>query len=228
MDESSLAKASRLWGYLLEHGELALKKGTNDLWSDYDDEDVRSMLNIMARENKLIIEKIRNTVYLVPTVDNTFLGFGKQDIREIVFKGNMSSDQYYLFMFIMLVIIQRFYSSVNGEPIRSSQSEAEIIDEVDKKLESFSGLDEEQVEFAVKAISQRWADARVSATSGKRDTKLWYVDKVINFLEDNRLVKRAVTDRRIYRQDRMDNLIHGFLTSRRYKELQEYLEKGGR
>lgn len=224
MDETNLEKSSRIFAYLLQHGELSMKRGTSELYSYYDIDEVRAMLSVITRGSKLIIEKVKDTIYMVPDIDNNFLGYSKADIKQKFLQNDAGEEGYYLVMFIILNIIQKFYSSVTGEAIANSQSIGEIIELVDKKLAALQGVDESTIELSVKSMTDRWINLRVSAPKNK-GTKSWFVERAIKILDVNKLVNYKDTDKRIYRTERLDNLVHGFLTTRRYKELQEYLAK---
>jgi hypothetical protein len=224
MDETNLEKSSRLFAHLLEHGELSMKRGTSDLYSYYDIEEVRAILSVITRGSKLVIEKVKDTIYMVPAIDNNFLGYSKADIKQKFLQNDTGDEGYYLVMFIILNIIQKFYSSVTGEAIANSQSIGEMIELVDKKLASLQGVDESVIELSVRSMTERWINLRVSAPKSK-GTKTWFVERAVKILDVNKLVNYKDTDKRIYRTERLDNLIHGFLTTRRYKEMQEYIAK---
>ena len=109
-----LSNAIKIFNELLRNGEI----NTNDnpeLYSYFIDNDTFEILLKIAETSNVIIKKIDEIIYLLPNMDNDLFGFSDKEIREELYSGTNKVD-YYLFKYIILIIIGKFYSSTGDNP----------------------------------------------------------------------------------------------------------------
>ena len=55
------------------------------------------------------IERYGDVVYLIPREDNTFLGFSKAQLKQLLCKSGGTDKDYYLSQFVILTLLVEFY-----------------------------------------------------------------------------------------------------------------------
>lgn len=108
MNELNLEKAMRIYYFLLKEGELTFENN-RDLYLDYSDSEVRELLDIMARESNVTIEKFNQVVYLIPDEENDVIGIRDMDLQKVISYDARKID-FYLSQYIIIIIITVFFS----------------------------------------------------------------------------------------------------------------------
>jgi hypothetical protein len=108
LNELNLEKAMRIYYFLLKEGELTFENN-RDLYLDYSDSEVRELLDIMARESNVTIEKFNQVVYLIPDEENDVIGIRDMDLQKVISYDARKID-FYLSQYIIIIIITVFFS----------------------------------------------------------------------------------------------------------------------
>lgn len=103
----NLEKAMRIYYFLLKDGELTFDNN-KELYLDYSDSEVRAVLEIMARESNVTIEKFNQVIYLIPNEENDILGIKEMDLQKIISYDARKID-FYLAQYIIITIILVFF-----------------------------------------------------------------------------------------------------------------------
>ncbi len=83
MNEANLEKAMRIYYFLLKEGELSFENN-KELYMDYSDSEVRELLEILARESEVLIERYNKVVYLIPGEDNDVMGIKDMEVQKVI------------------------------------------------------------------------------------------------------------------------------------------------
>jgi len=209
-----ISKASKIFYYLMQHGELTGDK-ERELYKTYsEDEMIMNLVKLQGEECGSTIQKYSGVIYLIPNEDNDFLGYSKANLKKELCRSNPNDKDYYLSQFVILTLLSEIYGSSGkssksrtfikfGEVLNivtdrlSRAAQNENIDEVEKK----SGI-------AFTNISERW-DALKSAdkTSTSKTTKEGFVIAIMNFLENQGLINFIKDDDMIIPTRKLDNFM---------------------
>ena len=87
-----------------------LDTGVNDLYRAYvEHEEVMNLVKNQAEIADCKIERYGTTIYLMPDIDNKYLGFTKADLKKELCKSNATDRDYYLAQFVILTLLVEFY-----------------------------------------------------------------------------------------------------------------------
>ncbi len=93
------------------HGALSdLDVGVNDLYRAYvEHEEIMNLVKNQAEIADCRIERYGTTIYLMPDIDNKYLGFTKADLKKNYVNRMPQTGDYYLAQFVILTLLVEFY-----------------------------------------------------------------------------------------------------------------------
>lgn len=225
--------AMKIYYYLLKEGELSLDKN-RDLYLLYSDDQVKAALEISARESDSTVEKYNQVIYLIPSEDNTVLGFRETELQKIIGSSQLNKRETgYLSQYIISLLYTLFYSG-QGHKIKSRDfiRIPEVVEEISKRLEYAShkpGMEERQEEakFNIVSIYRHW-NALPTDEPNMRNTKFGYVRSVCSFLDKQHLLQYDAAEEDIRPTQRLTNLMsYNFLNKDRQAIIERLFEKEG-
>jgi hypothetical protein len=191
MDDIKMAL--RLYNFLQQHGELTIDQD-KELYNSFNENNIRDILIEIGEEVEVHIKKYDDTIYIIPYVDNEFLGYKRAELkREIFGRTDIRNIEYFLSMYIIIVLISEFYSGGSSNvPIRDLVDIGEIDERLTDKLEFLQEKDNKQLEdetsLAISDISKYWFTLINEDDSAKIRTRRWYIYQVCKFLKNEKLV----------------------------------------
>ena len=229
MNELNLEKATRIYYYLLKEGELTADKN-KELYLDYADSDVRDLLEIMAKESDVSIEKYNQSVYLIPDESNDVIGIKDMDLQKVISYDARKID-FYLSQYIITMIITVFYSG-RGNYVKSRDfirlpELEEIITARLTYANSKKNIEREQADarFNITAMFEHWSALQIDEP-GKRKTKYGYIRSVCGFLSRHDLMIYDMTEEDIRPTNKMTHLMtYHFLDTDRLELIEELLNE---
>lgn len=229
MNELNLEKAMRIYYYLLKEGELSIDQD-KVLYLDYSDIEVRSLLEIMAKESDVIIEKYNQVVYLIPKEDNDVIGIKDMDLQKVISYDARKID-FYLSQYIITILITVFYSG-RGNFIKSRDfirlpELEEIITARLTYANSKKNIahEQEEAKFNVTAMFEHWSALQIEE-SGKRKTKYGYIRSVCGFLAKHHLLVYDMAEEDIRPTNKMTHLMtYHFLDTNRLEMIESLLNE---
>jgi hypothetical protein len=186
-------KAMRIYYFLLENGELT-NKTDQELYRIYNDDNIQHLLEIIASETESKIRKLDDTIYLIPYIDNEFLGYKRSELKKEIFnRVDCKNLELYLGIYIIIIIILEFYS---GEglihKIRDSISIGEIDQVLHERLEPFrhhqNDEASEQSHLKISDMADMYFEALNEDGENPTRTRRWYINCVIRFLAKQELL----------------------------------------
>lgn len=229
MNEINLEKAMRIYYYLLKEGELTADKN-KELYLDYSDSEVRNLLEIMAKESDVSIEKYNQSVYLIPNEGNDVIGIKDMDLQKVISYDARKID-FYLSQYIITIIITIFYSG-RGNFIKSRDfirlpELEEIITARLSYANSKKNIEREQedAKFNITAMFEHWSALQIDEP-GKKKTKYGYIRSVCGFLSKHDLLIYDMTEEDIRPTNKMTHLMtYHFLNTDRLELIEELLNE---
>ncbi len=228
MNELNLEKAMRIYYFLLKDGELTFDNN-KELYLDYSDSEVRAIIDIMAKESNVSIEKFNQVIYLIPNEENDILGIKEMDLQKIISYDARKID-FYLSQYIIITIIFVFFSG-KGSYVKSRDfiRIAELEEVITSRLlyaNSKKNIDREQEEakFNITAMFEHWNALQIDE-QGKRKTKYGYIRSVSTFLEKHNLLVYDTVEEDIRPSNKLTHLMtYSFLDRNRLETINKLLE----
>ena len=101
--------SQEIFYYLLEHHELG-DETQERLFRGYaENERIQNLVKSQGEAAQCDIERYGDVIYLIPREDNTFLGFSKAQLKQLLCKSNGTDKDYYLSQFVILTLLVEFY-----------------------------------------------------------------------------------------------------------------------
>lgn len=227
MNEDNLAKAMRIYYFLLKEGELTFDNN-RELYLDYSDGEVRDILSILAKESNVSIEKYNQVVYLIPDEENDVLGIKDMDLQKIISYDARKVD-FYLSQYIITILMLAFYSG-KGNYVKSRDfiRIGELEEIVTTRLSyaySKKNIDREQEEamFNITSMQEQWSALQMDEP-GKRKTKYGYIRSVCAFLAKHNLLIYDLIEEEVRPTHKFTNLMmYHFLDSQRIETIERIL-----
>ncbi len=186
-------KAMRLYNYLLSQGELTVKDD-KEIFQYFSETKIREIIEAIEEESKVSIKRYDDTIYLIPEVDNDFLGYKRFELKKEIFpRGDMRNIDLFVAMYIMLQLTTEFYSGKgNNVKIRDLIQLGELDEKITERLELFSTSKDkavnEETGLAMTDIAKYWYALTNEDDATVFKTRRWYISQVMNFLKKENLV----------------------------------------
>ena len=217
----------RIYYFLLKEGALTFDNN-KELYLDYSDSEVRSLLEILARESNVSIEKYNQVVYLIPDEDNDVIGIKDMDLQKVISYDARKID-FYLSQYIIVIIITVFFSG-KGSFVKSRDfiRLAELEEIITSKLNyanSKKNIEHEQEEamFNITAMFEHWNALQIDE-QGKRKTKYGYIRSVCGFLAKHDLLIYDAVEEDIRPTNKFTNMMtYNFLDYSRLEIIEKIL-----
>jgi len=217
--------ALKIFRILVEQGEL--NRGEyGDLFVEYLDTEVQSILNSIEEEMDCSIKKIGNTLYLLPNYDNSILGLKNKDWREWM-GSNATNLDVYLAYYITIFIFFKFYGGKNKNPKRLEFLRiANLIDELDTRFDSLLLEEEAEVKnkeeelgLNILKITRYWKE-KIVDEENKKKTKYAVVRRICKLLENEKLLYLIDDDNEIRTTRKLDDIMtYYYLNDSRIEEI---------
>lgn len=228
MNEANLEKAMRIYYFLLREGELSFENN-KELYIDYSDSEVRELLEVLARESEVLIERYNQVVYLIPGEDNDVIGIKDMEVQKVISYDARKVD-FYLSQYIMTLLIMTFFNGKGSfvksrDFIRIGDLE-EIVTTRLTYARSRKNIEREQEEamFNITSMYEQWSALPIDEP-GKRKTKYGYLRSVWTFLEKQGLLIYDTAEEEVRPTAKFTNLMmYHFLNGERIEIIEKILE----
>jgi len=229
LNELNLEKAMRIYYFLLKDGELTIDKN-KELYLDYSDSEVRNLLEIMAKESDVTIEKYNQVVYLIPNEDNDVIGIKDMELQKVISYDARKID-FYLSQYIITILITVFYSG-RGNFVKSRDfiRLGELEEIVTERLNFANGKknierEQEEARFNITAMFEHWSALQIDE-AGRRKTKYGYIRSVCSFLAKHDLLIYDALEEDIRPTNKMTHLMtYHFLQLDRLEMIEKLLNE---
>ena len=217
--------------YLLEHHELS-EEAAEQLYRAYSESDrIQNLVKSQGEIAQCEIERYGNVIYLIPKEDNTFLGFSKAQLKQILCKSDGTDKDYYLSQFVILTLLVEFYDGQGAtSKTRDYMRLGELQNCISARLkEGTERMGEEEEEWAGIAFSNM-AEAYEALRSDekgarKKTTKEGFLYQILNFLQKQGLIEFVAADEMIKTTKKLDNFMDwNLLNQNHFQRVKRVLE----
>lgn len=224
MQGDKLSNAIKIFNELLRNGEINTSDNP-EIYSYFIDNETFEILLKIAETSNVIIKKINEIIYLLPNMDNDLFGFSDKEIREELYSATNKVDNY-LFKYIILIIIGKFYSSTGDNPkLLSHISLNDLINHVTSSLSSAHNNEnvtqiEDAYKINIESLYSKWEGLLIKdeTSYSSLKTKRGVLLRTIRFLESQNLIKYYKNEDIINTTRRCDDIMKNFYLSYDRKE----------
>lgn len=222
-EAESVSCSQKIFYYLLCHGSLSdTDSGVAELYRAYvEREEVMGLVKNQAEIAECRVERYGSTIYLMPDIDNKYLGFTKTGLKKEICKPGATDRDYYLAQFVILTLLVEFY---DGQGSRSKSREflklGELQNTVSKRLREGLELEEKCADDSPKrrtaedsvldyrSMSEAYEALKsVEAGSRSKFTKEGFVSIICSFLDRQGLIIFVPEDEMIKTTPKLDNIM---------------------
>ncbi len=234
-EAETVAYSQKIFYYLLCHGALSdTDAGVNELYRAYvEREEVMNLVKNQAEFAECRIERYGTTIYLMPEIDNKYLGYTKAELKKELCKSNATDRDYYLAQFVILTLLAEFYDGQgNTSKSREFLKLGELQNIVSERLKAGAAMEEEREQIGAdesvldyKSMSEAYESLRsVETSSRSKYTKEGYVSIICNFLDRQGLIIFIPEDEMIKTTAKLDNIMeYKILNKENYTKIMEAL-----
>lgn len=224
-----MEKALKIYKKFLEKGQITDTED-KELYFEFKDNEVRNILETMARELDFQIIAAPHSVYFVPNLDNNLLGFSVKDIRESIKKDAKLIDAF-LEIYIIMTILYMFYGGKNKNPKQADFLQIkDIVNKLDETLSNTSEEEGEKIEerYSINFIqvSNYWK-AKALIEENKLKTRTGTVLTACKLLRNEKLIIITDDDTEIRATKKLDDLMqYHYLSEDRIYEINDIFKVG--
>lgn len=210
-----MEQALKIYKRLLEKGQITDTED-KELYSAFKDLEVRNNLELIAKELDFKIVSAPHAAYLVPNMDNNFLGYSIKDIREGIKKDARLIDAF-LECYIIMTILYMFYGGKNKNPKQADFLQIkDIVSKLDETLVKTSKEDAEKIEerYSINFIQMAtyWR-AKPLTEENKLKTRMGTVLTACKLLRNEKLIVITDDDTEIRATKKLDDLMEYYYLS---------------
>ncbi len=240
-EAENIMYSQKIFYYLLCHGALSdTDANVSELYRAYvEKEEVMNLVKNQAQIADCKVERYGSTIYLMPNIDNKYLGFTKAELKKEICKSKATDKDYYLSQFVILTLLAEFYdgqgSSCKSREFLKLGELQNIVSErlkmgLDMELEReaddtniYSELYENVLDY--KSMSEAYESLKsVEVSSKSKYTKEGFVSVICDFLEKQGLITFIAEDEMIKTTGKLDNIMeYKILNKYNYERIMEAL-----
>ena len=217
--------------YLLEHHELSEEEQERLSRGYAENEKIQNLVKLQGDAAECDIERYGNVIYLIPRQDNTFLGFSKAQLKQVLCKSNGTDKDYYLSQFVILTLLVEFYdgqgaTSKTRDYMRVGELQNCISARLKEGAERMSEEEEEQSGIAFSNMSEAYEALRSDEKGSRaKTTKEGFLYNILNFLQKQGLIEYVEEDEMIKTTKKLDNFMDwNLLNQNNFQRVKRVLE----
>lgn len=182
--------------------------------------DIEEMLFHIAGKLELRVYSGNDRLFICPEVGSRLFGWTNKELKDkIPYISNNS--ELFTGYFVIMTLITMFYREAYPDTPVAYIKLNDLIENISKRFETLLNMEnlekvsiENQFDFAdILKVWQRLPDAREGVSGGKND-KVAFVEVILKFLEDEKLILLDMNQRIIYPSDRFKTIIWNYYEDR--------------
>lgn len=211
MDE--IRTGQEIFYYLLEHHELS-EEAQDRLYRGYaENERIQNLVKSQGEAAQCEIARYGDVIYLIPKEDNTFLGFSKAQLKQLLCKSGGTDKDYYLSQFVILTLLVEFYdgqgaTSKTRDYMRVGELQNCISARLKEGMERVGEEEEERQGIAFSNMAEAYEALRSDEKGSRaRTTKEGFLYNILNFLQKQGLIEYVEEDEMIKTTKKLDQFM---------------------
>lgn len=217
--------------YLLEHHELCEEKQERLYRAYTENEQIQNLVKSQGELALSHIERYGNVVYLIPGEENTFLGYSKAQLKQVLCRSNGTDKDYYLSQFVILTLLVEFYdgqgaTSKTRDYMRMGELQNCISERLKQGTERMTEEEEDEKGIAFSNMLEAYEALRSDEKGSRaRTTKEGFLGNILIFLQKQGLIEYIEEDEMIKTTKKLDNFMDwNLLNQNQYQRVKQILE----
>ena len=247
--------SQEIFYYLLEHHELDGETQERLFRGYAENERIQNLVKSQGEAAQCDIERYGDVIYLIPREDNTFLGFSKAQLKQLLCRSNGTDKDYYLSQFVILTLLVEFYDGqgatsktrdymrvgelqncISGRLKEGADQAGERADSGEggaaetKKPSAEERLSlEEKHGIAFSNMAEAYEALRSDEKGSRaRTTKEGFLYNILNFLQKQGLIEYVEEDEMIKTTKKLDQFMDwNLLNQNHFQRVKRVLERQG-
>lgn len=212
-------ESQKIFYYLLEHGELMEEKASALYKTYVENERIMELVKSQGEIAECQIVRYGNIIYLIPNVENEYIGFAKKNLKSALCRSNGTDKDYYLSQFVILTLLVEFYEGKGTtSKVRDFMKAGELLNCVSVRLkEGAQKSEDEQEEKGIAFTNMLESfEALKSSEKGSRakTTKEGFLHTILSFLQNQGLIEYVEADEMITTTKKLDQFMDYHLLNR--------------
>ncbi|UNT97130.1 DUF6063 family protein [Allobaculum mucilyticum] len=184
------------------------------------DENRQKELDALAQAFDCQIIYARSKVYLLPERDNDILGYSKAALKKRLLKNGQGVVFYYLYMFIILTLLDEFYGTSYGQgKTRPYIQVGNLMNHVHENLQKGAARDNAPAQVPYQKMLGQYESLKAELGKKEKNSRAQLFEVALRFLEEQRLIIRLEENDSIRTTQRLDDLADYVLRSSQGYEL---------
>lgn len=210
---------------LLKNRQLSLRDP--DVTEIINDQEMQTELEALAEAFECRIGYYGEAVYLIPDGSNHFLGYSKSELKRRLLKSSQPVSYYYLYMFIVLTLLQEFYgTSYGGGKSRSYIKMDSLATKVRENLAYGADSENTPSQVPYNRMLLVYDSLKPDFARNEKNSIRQLFETILSFLEEQDLIVRIDEDESIRTTQRLDDLADNILRGSEGKNLMEQILGG--
>jgi len=217
--------------YLLAHHQLGEDEQERLFRGYAENEKIQNLVKSQGDAAECDIERYGNVIYLIPREDNTFLGFSKTQLKQILCKSNGTDKDYYLSQFVILTLLVEFYdgqgaTSKTRDYMRVGELQNCISARLKEGAERVSEEEEDRAGIAFSNMAEAYEALRSDEKGSRaKTTKEGFLYNILNFLQKQGLIEYVEEDEMIKTTRKLDQFMDwNLLNQNHFQRVKRVLE----
>jgi len=223
--------AQEIFYYLLEHHELS-EEAQERMFRGYaENERIQNLVKSQGDAAACDIERYGNVIYLIPREDNSFLGFSKAQLKQILCKSGGTDKDYYLSQFVILTLLVEFYdgqgaTSKTRDYMKAGELQNCISTRLREGAERVSEEEEDREGIAFSNMAEAYEALRSDERGSRaRTTKEGFLYNILIFLQKQGLIEYVEEDEMIKTTRKLDQFMDwNLLNQNHFQRVKRVLE----
>ncbi len=212
-NNETITLSQKIFVYLFEYRKLT-EDSDGILYKAYTENE--SIMDLVKQQGKIancVIERYGNVIYLIPSEDNYYLGYSKNQLKKELCKSNATDKDYYLSQFVILVILVEFYyGQGSSSKARDYMKVGELLNNISIRLKEGASNkndeDEEQDGLAFSNMLESFEALRSEETGSRaKTTKEGFIHTILTFLQKQELIDYIEEDEMIKTTLKLDQFM---------------------
>lgn len=208
-------QSQQIFYYLLKQHALQEEKEPALFKIYTETETVRLLVKSQAEAADCAVERYGSVIYMIPDLDNDFLGYSKKQLKGCLCKSNATDRDYYLSQFVIISLLVSFYDGQgSSSKSRTYIRVGELLNEITRRLEE--GMQRAKKEesnaaddgLAFSEMLEAFAALRSDDRGSRaRTTKEGFLYSILVFLQGQGLIDFVEADEMIYTTNKLDQFM---------------------
>jgi hypothetical protein len=221
-----MVKALGIYNQLLRDGLIDLNDNKL-IFQDYESEEVKELLEIIAVESRAYIFENKKRLYLIPEIDNTLIAYSNDELKNSILGYKYKIPDLFVCYYIAISIFSLMYSAKGYlKKVKEYISVTELESIISKTLGEFERDEnieqiENENEFNIREVAKKWIGLKEYKDDKdiRQKSRIGFICCTCEFLSKHDILNLTNEGTQIRTTDKLDKIMLNYYThpDREYK-----------